>query len=335
MKDIYDLIKQLKNNFHINVTLCNKDIKFNSKIPISIKKSLFIDCVNIEDVKIMVVFMDYKTTFSKKHIQLLSEASQLPILIVKDTIHKSMTEYFIENKISFVSQNSLYLAPLLIYFKNINKQPKNISNKKLSKSANMILLSYLLNLNEKDLTIKYYQDKFNITAMSASRALIELNENNILDVQTINRAKHYNLKQNIKLDNIIDKLQNPIVSTIFIKSSDLKYFEQKYKTSFDALSQYTNITNQKQIYAIDKTYFNQIQNQHNITLYDMAYDNDIIQIELYKYIPYTTNTNIIDPFTLYISIKDTINYEDTRLQDAINELNKKLEQIVLNKKTNR
>jgi len=330
MRTIKEIVNILQKKFNLHITVSTEKLVYSQKIPIFIKSNYNISCIIAENIKIIVLICKDNLPFSKKHISLINNAVDLPIVIVKNNINQSMSDYFIENKVSFISQNSIYLTHLLIYFKNLHQKPKVYQNKKLSKLAQKILISYLLD-DEKDLTIRNCLDKFPTTSMSVSRALIELYENDILSVETIKRRKVYKLHHDIHLDKILENLKNPIVDTVYVKSSDLKYLNLKYRASFDALSSYTNITNQKPIFALSKSYFNEALSCYNIKVYDEIYDSEMVKIELFRYIPYTTkNLDTIDPFTLYITIKNCLDTEDLKVENAISELYGILEEIVFN-----
>ena len=120
---------------------------------------------------------------------------------------------------------------------------------------------------------------------------------------------------------IFSTLKNPKIKDIYIKNDDLKYFDNKILSSYSALSKYTNITNNENIYAVEKDYFEKHINKNNqIQTYDNKYDNSLIQIELWRYSPLLIQDDIIDPISLYLLLKDEIDEEDTRINNAMDEL---------------
>ena len=107
-----------------------------------------------------------------------------------------------------------------------------------------------------------------------------------LKLETIGRKKIYYLKSDINIDEILQALKNPKIEDIYIKNRDLKYFDIQILSSYSALSYYTDIMNNENIYAIDKEYFTKYINKDNqIDIYNEKYDNSLIQIELWKYQP--------------------------------------------------
>ena len=253
----------------------------------------------------------------------------IPIILNISNISTSTKKYLIDNDISFISNDAIYLPQLLIYLKDISNKPKKKIYTKISKLAQMILIFELLKKDTNEIDIYNCAEKFNVTQMSASRALKELYEFNYLKLETIGRKKIYYLKSDINIDEILQALKNPKIEDIYIKNRDVKYFDIQILSSYSALSYYTDIMNNENIYAIDKEYFTKYINKDNqIDIYNEKYDNSLIQIELWKYQPNIIQENIIDPISLYLSLKEDFDKEDTRLQNSINELYSKIKGMI-------
>ena len=184
----------------------------------------------------------------------------------------------------------------------------------------MVLITQLIK-PQKEIQIQSIADSFNVTQMSASRVLKELYEFEYLTFETIGRKKIYKLDINKDIKEILSTLKIPKIKDIYINKEDLKYFENKILSSYSALSKYTNITNNENIYAVEKDYFEKHINQNNqIQIYDNKYDNDLIQVELWRYSPILIQDYIIDSISLYLLLKDEIDEEDTRISNAMDEL---------------
>ncbi len=325
MKKINEYILDIKNNLHLNVVLGTKEINFLKSVPLAIKSRYDIYNIKIENIDCIILICNKDIKSIKKHLTIFNNAIDLPIIIAINKISTSNRKYLIENNISFISSESIYLPQLLIYIKNVNDRYKKIKNKKLSKLAQTILISALINREYRDYEMDIESSAlfWNVTKMSSSRALKELVEFDYLSNEALGRKKYYFLKDDIDVDKLLSEIKNPIVSTVYIKSTDLIYFEEKVEASYTALSKYTNITNSKLIYAINKSYFdNIIQKDNEITIYDDEYDNNLIQVELWRYNPDINimNSDIVDKISLYISLKDKVGVEDSRVNDAMNDL---------------
>jgi DNA-binding transcriptional ArsR family regulator len=316
-----NIISLLKNTLHLKVSKKEKELNYSKSIPFVIKKSYNISIVQIENIDNVVLSTKEEDIKSiKKHLSLFEEALSLPIILNISHISNSMKKYLIENKISFISAESIYLPRLLIYLNDISNKPKKKNNTRLSKLAQIILISELIKKEEK-IEIFNIANSFNVTQMSASRALKELYEFKYLKLETIGRKKIYTLDINEDIEEILSTLKNPKIKDVYIKNDDLKYFDYKILSSYSALPKYTNITNNENIYAVEKEYFEkQINKNKQIQIYDNKYDNTLVQIELWRYSPLLIQDDIIDPISLYLLLKNKIDEEDTRVRNAMDEL---------------
>jgi len=335
MKTINDLISQFKESLHINIYLNDSKPNYKKAIPLAIKSKYDIFSVKIENIDTVILVSKEDIKSIKKHLEIFQRFIDLPIILAYDKINSSNKNYLIENGISFVSKDTIYLPQLLIYLDNISKKQKTTKNKKLSKLAQTILISSLIQrkYNDKvyEMDIESSSHLWGVTKMSSSRALKELVDFNYLSYELLGRKKYYFLKDSIDFEKFLTDLKNPVINSVYIKSKDLIYFEIKAESSYAALSKYTNITNIKPIYAIEKTYFDKIIKKDNeITIYDEEYDDTLIQVELYRYSPFLDFEDEIkvDSISLYLSLKDKIDIEDSRMLEAMNELKYKIEELL-------
>ena len=325
MKNINELVSYLKDTLHISIGISNNKLNFTKSIPLAIKNNYDIYNIKLQNIDTVFLSTNEENVRSiKKHLNLFEQSLSIPIVLHIGHISNSTKRYLIENGIPFVSEQSIYLPQLLIHFNDFNEKYKNIKNKKLSKLAQTILISLISN-KQNQININDSAVIFNVTKMSTSRALKELADFEYLEVKHIGRGKEYFLKYSIDIEKLFIELKNPVMDSVYIKFDDLSYFNKKVLTSFSALSRYANITSNKPIYAIEKDYFNKIIKKDNqITIYDKEYDNNLIQIELWRYNPQLTNEDLTDPISLYLSLKDKIDIYDFRANDAMAELYNKI-----------
>ena len=138
------LIELLRNTLHLNVHSINRTLDYSKPIPFIIKKSFEISIIEIENLECLVLSINEDEIKSiKKHLAIFKESLSQPIIINVNNISVSTRKYLIENGISFVSQDAVYLPQFLIYFENLSNKPK-LKKKKLSKLAQTILISELL-----------------------------------------------------------------------------------------------------------------------------------------------------------------------------------------------
>ena len=321
MKNTNELISYLGRTLHLDVSISHMKLEYKKSLAVAIKSSYEIFSIKIESVNIVVLHTREQDLQSiKKHLSLFREALSLPIVLSIENISGSTKKYLIENSISFISDESIYLPQLLIYLKDINTKKKKNTNKKLSKLAQTILI-YVYSQNYFELDINESANLFNVTKMSTSRALNELVDFDLLTKESIGRKNEYSLNHDIEIDTMISRLKSPVQDRVFIKEEDLGYFEKKVKASYSALSVYTNITNNKPIYAVEKKQFDKTVKQDNpISIYEKEYDNELIEVELWRYSPLQIQNDIVDKISLYLSLKDNVSVEDSRVMDAMSEL---------------
>jgi hypothetical protein len=325
MNELKDKLKLLKDTLPINISITNDKITYKKPIPFAIKSNYIIYKIDIDNIEAVILVNKYETGTLKKHIKLFEDSLDLPIILVLNTINSSMKKYLIDNRISFISDDSIYLPHLLIYLNNF-KIKKNNRSKKLSKLTQVILIDLLLNYKSKfdienPIDVTTLVKQWNVSSMTISRVLKQLVEFNYLQYITKVRKRYYYINDNMDIDKLLTNLNYPITDKVYIKDTDLKCFENKSLSSYSALSYYTNITQSKNIYAVQKDYFNNILTQNNdIVIYDKDYDDSLIELELWKYKTNIINNNMVDKISLYIILKKNIDLEDVRFIDAINEL---------------
>ncbi|MDQ7060650.1 MAG: hypothetical protein Q9M43_05760 [Sulfurimonas sp.] len=296
-------------------------LEYKKSLPVAIKSNYEIFTIKIENVNVVVLHTNEQDLQSiKKHLSLFKEAFSLPLALSIANISNSTKKYLIENSLSFISNESIYLPQLLIYLKDINTKRKKRINKKLSKLAQTILI-YSYTQQHFELDINESAAIFNVTKMSTSRALNELVAYELLTVCLYGRKHKYSLNSNIEIDNLMKLLKSPVQDRVFVKEKDLVYFEKKVKASYSALSVYANITNKKAIYALEKKQFEKIlEHKNSISIYEKEYDNELIEIELWRYSPLQIQSEIVDKISLYLSLKNNVSIQDNRVMDAMSEL---------------
>lgn len=330
------LVNTLRSILHLKIQKKNiEKIAYNKAIPFIIKKSYDIEIIEIENIEFAVLkIKEENIRYLKKHLSLFKESLDLPIILNILELSISIKNYLIENNISFVSKETIYMPKLLIYFNDIGTKEKKNKNAKLSKLAQVVLISELLNKSNNQrrnsvLNIAKTAERFNVTKMSASRILKELYEFEYLILDKIGREKKYYLSSDINTHEILSKFKNPKIEDIYIKQNDLKYFGEKVLTSYSALSEYADIVNNENIYAVEKDHFSKYINKNNqISIYDKKYDNNLVQVELWRYSPELIQEDVVDPISLYILLQDEMNDADSRLRSALEELKMNVERIL-------
>jgi len=329
MKKIDKLISKLQETFHLNVRYIKKDLQYTKSIPMAIKSNYDIFTIDILNTTIVVLHSkDPDIKSIKKHLHLFEEALSMPVVFSLEILTPSKQKYFVDEGIPFVTEQSIYLPQLFMHLQAI-KSPYTLNhNNKLSKLAQVVLISLITN-NKYNIDINAGAKQFKVSGMSMSRILKELAHFGYLNVTTEGRKKHYFLAKDLDAGKLFMSMKSPVVEIVYLKQEQLQLFEKKVKASYVALSVYTNITNHKPIYAMEKRYFYDIEKKYKeITLYDNEYDSEIIEIELWRYDPELIQDNITDMISLYLSLKENVNNNDSRVHDAMDELYQKIEEQI-------
>jgi len=125
MKNKNGLISYIEKILHLDVSISHMKLEYKKSLPVAIKSNYEIFIIKIESVNIVVLHTHEQDLQSiKKHLSLFKEAFSLPIALSIENISSSTKKYLIENAISFISDESIYLPQLLIYLKEINTNKK-------------------------------------------------------------------------------------------------------------------------------------------------------------------------------------------------------------------
>jgi hypothetical protein len=329
MKKIDILISKLQETFHLHVRYVEKDLQYSKSIPMAIKSNYDIFTIDMLGTTIVVLHTkDTDIKSIKKHLHLFEDALSMPIVFSSETVTPSMQKYLIDEGIPFITEQSIYLPQLFMHLQTI-KSPYTLNkNDKLSKLAQVLLISLITN-NKYSIDINAGAEQFKVSTMSMSRTLKELALFEYLDIKTEGRKKYYYLAKNLDTEKLLNTMKSPVMETVYLKQDQLQLVDMKVKASYAALSVYTNITNYKPIYAMEKRYFYDVKKEHSeITLYDNEYDSEIVAIELWRYDPHLIQDNITDMISLYLSLKENVNNNDSRILDAMDELYQKIEEMI-------
>jgi len=120
MKNINELITYLKKNLHLDVSIDHEHLEYQKSISVAIKSKYEIFRIRIETLSLVVLYtQEDELQNIKKHLTFFKNSLSLPLVLSVSNITSSSKKYFIENAISFVADESIYLPHLLIYLKDL------------------------------------------------------------------------------------------------------------------------------------------------------------------------------------------------------------------------
>ena len=318
----------MKNLISLLTTQCNLHVEerknaldvFKS-IPLAIKSFYHLHVLKIEHLDCLVLETNEPSVRAlKKHLLLFGSSVPMPIILYVPNLSGSMRRYLLENNIAYATKENFYMPQLLIHLKDMAHKIAPIKKQeKLSKLAQMIV-SYALVTRTYELEIDTCASQFEVTKMSAGRALNELKAFHMVSLKERGRKKIYILSSSLEFESFICMLKNPKHTTVYLNKNSLHVLQSYVEASYMALSHYANIITTQASYAIDKETFQTLSKQHALYFTEEAYDSDFCALELWNFNPGLIQKGYIDPLSLYLSLKDDIDTEDTRVADAFTTL---------------
>lgn len=328
MEPLKSLIQTLTQKLQLNVVRSQRDITYKRSIPLGIKKSYNINLLIIEGTEVAVLSTEeFHIKGLLKHLELFTQALGSPILLNIYQNNSQLQKFLIEKRIPFVMANeTIYMPQFLIWIKHLSFRYENLTNKKrLSKFSQMLIIYAIIN-NKRELDLNSVAIHFDMSTMSSSRSLCELEEHKLLQLTKMGQKKIYQLASHIEVDRLLSLMESPKKGEVFVKKESLPKIEGLVGASYQALSHYSDLAAMQPEYAIEKAQFSK-----EVETYAQAYDDDYIKIELWKYDPKVIAANgseTVDPFSLYLSMdQERESTDDVRVNNALDNLYKQLKEV--------
>lgn len=253
----------------------------------------------------------------QKHIKQVEAITSRQIVLLYKSLSRYRRKSFIEHRIAFVIEDGqMYLPFIGLDLKKTREQTKE-EVKQFSTPAQM---AYLFFLYHQDTTLNQTQfaKQFHVSIMTASRALNELYQANLLTYTVsgkTNRSKEYHRIANPEY--FLDGkkyLKTPVRKTIYTKTIP----EGSFVAGLDALAKLSMLNPSKHnVVAIDEKKFNK-EKIEIVSNLDMIRDNRLVEVQLWDYDPALhTKTGYVDVVSLYASLKKE---KDERVEQALEEV---------------
>ena len=253
----------------------------------------------------------------KKWSNAISEKSNMPVVLVFDSISPYATKKLLMDHVGFVVVGKQISLPFLAtYIKNERRVPKK-EIRKFSPVTQMIFL-YALYSDEAEFTLKKIADELDISDMSATRGMRELTQLGMFDMSiggVTGRKKVF--KRKAKKDFYLigrDYLESPVTGTVYVKSMPGERILPK--ADLCALAEQTMLNPPEQMcYALpakDKG----ILAGYELTK-EQAVDEKLPMIQLTKYdVGIFFRNEYEDPVSLILGLSE----RDERIEMAVDEL---------------
>lgn len=250
----------------------------------------------------------------KKQINTIASVTDQPVILYVPYLSAHRIKSLIQERISFINgQSSLYIYPNLIISKHQNTKSVSL---KLSAMAQSIIRYFLL---DPSLTLNVQQTAklIELSEMSASRGLIELNSHGFIHYTITGktgRIKAYRInKEADTFQRILLSSQSPVKRIVYIKEVPNKAILSGYA----ALCKRTNMQDDGiKRYAMNIRYFEKLKINYQEDPFNLRM-NEYHELELWTYEPSIHGESIIDDFSLLCLFRED---KDVRIEIELDEL---------------
>ncbi len=248
----------------------------------------------------------------KKHINVIRENNNYPIVLILKELTYRMKEYLIRERIPFIVDNKQIYLP----FMGMYLQEKCDSEKlgdKLLPSAQMLLLYFIYGGSKELSTIKASRD-LDLTPTSISRASRQLEELGLLKTKKsgVNKLLLSDDSPKELFNKAKDILLNPVKKVVYIPKEFVN--KELLKSGYTALSNYSMLNDSSVSYYAT----NKISRWNNVIENNLCDSSAQAALEIWRYDPYVLSKNgIVDELSLALSLKDD---NDERIMEAIEEM---------------
>lgn len=308
--DILDYIEKM---LHIKVQA--KTWNHEQELPYFILDRYEIKYVQLDQVQTLFLYpklvLDQIGTL-KKQILRIQQIEKLPIVIVLENITQSRREYLITARIPFIVENKqIYLPFMGIVLKE--KFDRDMNPIEHLQPSTQILFFYFINLKKKSVYISEVTNELPYSAMSISRAVTELVQTGLFEVEKegirnvlISKYSNYQLFHKIQ-----SYLISPIRKIIYIKKNT--DCSNLCLAGLLALAKRSMLNPDNVVtYAVNKI-------NKNWDICDQLIDAQTqVKVELWKYDPQLlSESGLVDSYSLAVSLKDAA---DERIEEAVEEM---------------
>ncbi len=264
-----------------------------------------------------------------KHQELIQEKLNCKSALVLNEIEAFQRKRLIDKRIQFIVPGKQLFLPFFLLDLNEKFYAKRQKKDKISPSAQVMVLWYLLDKTQKFCFEQHNQrdlaKHFSYSTMGISKAVEELIQHGLCEPIEQGKDKMISFiadRRELWLQ-AEPLLSNPILKVVYVDRlpEEISYIQANYT----ALSEYSDMNPSRQrSIAIDKTIFYGLEKSGKL---DHANDREgEFRIEVWKYNPalftelLQTDNFAVDPISLYLSMKDDSQDErtDTALEHLLN-----------------
>lgn len=256
---------------------------------------------------------------TEKQMQQIKKLLNQKVVLVLESVQAYNRKRLIEKGVNFiVPGKQLYMPGLLIDLQESFVHPKTKQrNESLLPSAQFLLIYHIIHRNQQwkpeEHPFKDIAQKLGYTPMAITNAVDNLKHHELVEVEGDKekfihfRYERHELWSIAQQKNI---LVNPVIKTVFVDEKPKELFLLHCNVS--ALPEYTDLNpGRQEYYAIEKNDFYGLQKNNamvNLNNYEGKF-----ALEIWKYNPLKlvdelpNDMAVVDPLSLYLSVKDSSN----------------------------
>jgi len=325
------LIAYLEDIIGIEINLQPLDRAMTDKLPMYLNEGYRWQQAMFANRPCILAEMKEPNSFSiaqiEKHFELVKTKIGLPVIAVFNELEAYNRKRLIEKKIAFVVPGKqLYVPEFLIDLKEYGTITKK-EKASLMPTAQQLLLFHLLDKQQsrqlenktfKELAVLIGTNPMGITRAVENLKYLELIEVNGEKEKFIRfRLERYELWKNVLNRNL---WINPVLKQVYV--DEIPQGIALLKCNASALPEYSDMNPSRQeFYAIEKNAFYGLQ-KSNALVTANKYEGRYC-LEVWKYNPetlvreYNNTTPVVDPLSLYLSMKDS---KDERVEMALEQI---------------
>lgn len=249
----------------------------------------------------------------RKHTEIFEKTMSRPVILVLDNVESYNRMRMIKKQIAFiVPGQQMFIPQLLIDLKEFRNSTQKTTDK-LQPATQCLLLFHLLKETMEQMDFKTIAQKLDYSATTISRSARELKEHNLCKIHgTKNKHLVFYRDKKTLWDNALPYLGNPVNRKVY--APVLHFLEMGFKTSYHALSFYTDIAETgKPSFAISKAQYRQLKQVAKLSETDMGESTSTL--EIWEYPPdILAKDQYVDPLSLFLIFREM---EDERIEKAI------------------
>jgi len=255
-----------------------------------------------------------------QHTRALRELLQAPVIVALPEIAPGERRQLIQRGIAFVVPNRQLFAPQIgmILTERFGAKPRR--EREIASPATQALLIWFL--NHHPITESWHPfheaSLLGYTGMTATRAIRELLQFNLFELEQQGRAKYLRLIGNRRelWEKAKPHLRTPVFRTLWTYDQRILEVTGARWAGESALARMTMLNEpQQQVVAVTSEAIQQAK-QAGI-FFEPCAIADGIAIEVWRYKPEMLDKKTVDPLSLWLSLQDS---QDNRIQTALDEI---------------